>query len=65
MHTARLLATTLADKNIVVVNANDLRDNNLPGDTVKSKPTPSMENLITQIAEDLQKRIVVHCTIFV
>ncbi len=59
MHTAHLLATTLAHKHVVVAHTNDLGYIVLSDDILQQKPAPTMENLIQQISDDLEKRIVV------
>lgn len=55
--TSNLLASALAHKNVAVVYANEVGSVIGPNRMLPQKPEPSMENLLQQIADDLEKQI--------
>lgn len=57
MHTAHLLATTLTHKDMVFAQTNMLDAVILDHMMLEQRPEPTMENLIKQIWDDLQKQM--------
>lgn len=59
MHTAHLLATTLSHNHVIFAQTNELGNMILSNDILQQRPEPTMENLIQQISDDLEKRMTV------